>query len=212
MIPNTQPSLVELVQTMIDRSLTETHTCLPGIVESFDEATQLAKVNPAIKRLARASGSVAIPPILDVPVVFPSAGGYSITFPVSAGDEVLLVFSERAIDNWLSQGGVHDPYAVRKHDYTDAFAIIGIHSNSRAISSYATDGLEIRNDAGTTKIKLTSTAVTIDISTLGGATFNADGSVVFKNGASITAGGNFVSGTGITLNTHVHGSSGPPTG
>ena len=197
---------------MVDRSLTETHTCLPGIVESFNAATQLAKVNPAIKRLARSSGSVAIPPILDVPVVFPSAGGYSITFPVSAGDEVLLVFSERAIDNWLSHGGVQEPYTVRKHDYTDAFAIIGIHSNSKAISSYATDGLEIRHNTSGTKISVTSSEVGIDIDSSRVVTYNADKSVTFGNGASITADGNFVSGTGITLNTHVHGSSGPPTG
>ena len=215
MIPNTQPTLVDLIKTAIFSALTETHTCMPGIIDSFDASTQTATVLPAIQRLPKKAEDTPanIPPVVQVPVIFPSAGGYSITFPVAHGDEVLLIFSERALDSWQQAGGIRPPASLRHHDYTDAVAIIGLHSNPKALSSYATDGLEIRNDAGTTKIKLTSTAVAVDISPSGGATFNADGSVVFRNGATITALGGFVNGPGagpVTLQSHLHNLGGNP--
>ena len=40
------------------------------------------------------------PIILDVPVIFPSAGGYTVHFPLLPDDPVLLLFSERDIDNF----------------------------------------------------------------------------------------------------------------
>ncbi len=193
---------------------------MPGTIVSFDVATQTATVSPSIRRINIKTGEVLeIPDIITVPVVYPSAGGYSITFPVMAGDEVLLLFSERAIGNWIASGGKTTPQNTTMHNYTDAVALIGLHSNPNALTAYATDGLVLRNDSNGTKIKLTATAVTVDISPSGGATFKADGaveftngtkfnadkSVLFSNGAQITALGVFISASGKNSDTHTHG-------
>jgi len=215
MIPNKQPTLTDLIRTALDSSLSDVHTCMPGVIESFNESTQTAKVNLSIRRVkntrtSEGSRYVNIPPVINVPVVYPSAGGYSITFPVTSGDEVLVVFSERAIDTWLQSGGVQNPLDRRKHEYTDAIAVIGLHSNTKAISSYATDALEIRTNDGNTYISVKPNEVKIDIGGSGGATFNADGSVVFANGAQITSSGDFVNEKTTTFGTHIHGSGPPP--
>jgi len=211
--PFAQPSDVEVIRVAVDNALNETHTCLPAIIESFDATTQTAKVNPSIRRIVYNGDKIVIPPIINVPVVFPSSGGYSITFPVAAGDEVLLVFSERSIDMWLQSGGVQDPLDRRKHDYSDAIAIIGLHSAQKAISDYSDDGLVIRSDDGTEKITLSQGSVDIDIAGTGGAVYNSDGSVVFKNGAIITALGGFINGPrsgSIPLDGHKHLAGTPP--
>lgn len=188
-----------------------THTALPAIIDTFDATLQRARVLPCIKKLNEITGETFdIAPIFDVPVQFPNAGGWAITFPVDQGDECLLVFCERDITGWKQAGGKQRPSSKRIHEFIDAVAILGIRSTPRALTSYSTDSLQIRNDAGTTKLSIKSTEIKLDISTTGGATFNADGSVTFKNGATITALGDFVSATGKALSTHIH--SGVTTG
>jgi hypothetical protein len=210
-------SLGELIDYMITKRLADTHTSLPGIIESFDAATQTAKVNVAIKRVRdvrNADGTYTeiptqIAPILNVPVQFPSGGGFHITFPVAKGDECLLVFQERSIDRWQQQSGIQKPLDRRMHEYTDAIAIVGIKSSPNAISDISTDSLQIRNDDGTTFIDVTDSEIILDING-GGATFSVDKSVSFANGATITPLGDFVSAGGISLSSHVH--SGVTTG
>lgn len=192
-------------------NLIELHTAMPAVIESFDAATQTAKVNLSIKRVLKGGETTAISPVINVPCVYPSAGGYSITFPVTAGDECLVVFSERAIDNWLQLGGQQDPAGSRIHAYNDAFAILGGKSFPNAVDAYSTNSLQIRNNAGTTYINVTNDTITLEING-GGATFNEDGSVIFANGASITASGEFRNAQNTGLGTHTHPAIGsPPT-
>ena len=63
---------------MRDR-LKELHTALPGIIQSFDPATQTAVVQPALNRIwipaddGSGGGSIPIPLCSNVPVQFPGA-------------------------------------------------------------------------------------------------------------------------------------------
>jgi len=189
--PFAQPSDVEVIRVAVDNALNEMHTCLPAIIESFDATTQTAKVNPSIRRIVYNGDKIVIPPIINVPVVFPSSGGYSITFPVAAGDEVLLVFSERSIDMWLQSGGVQDPLDRRKHDYSDAVAIIGLHSNPKAISGYSSLNLQIRDNGGDVVLEIDNFGA---ISNTAPA-LNFTGNSLFSTGAS----GVFSTGTGAIV-------------
>jgi hypothetical protein len=130
------------------------HTSLPGIVQSFDAKTQTAVVQPAIQRVWTEDGGVDIPACLDVPVQFLGGGGYALTFPVTKGDECLLIFSERAIDHWWANGGVQLPSEFRLHDYSDAFALVGFRSRPSAIGGLSGDGVEWRTLDGQTMFRL----------------------------------------------------------
>lgn len=144
--------------------LLDTHTCLPGIIKSFDAATQTATVQAAIKRQFilddDSDGWVELPLCVDVPVHFPAGGGFVLTFPVADGDECLVVFSERAIDFWWDRGGVQEPSEYRLHDLSDAFAIVGFSSRPRAIPAVATDATELRARDGSLVLRIDGDFVT----------------------------------------------------
>ena len=107
------------------------HCALPGIVESFDPETQTASVRPALKR----SSSVSLPAIPDVPVFFPGGTGSGITWPVSAGDECLLIFADFDIDRWFETAEASEPDSARQHALADAYAFVGFRSRPNAIQN-----------------------------------------------------------------------------
>jgi hypothetical protein len=111
----------------VESRLFDLHTSLPGIVESFDASKNTVNVQPALIRVYETGEEVQLPIINQVPIVYPSGmgGKCSITFPLTAGDSVFLIFSERSLDNWKQKGGVVDPVDPRKFNLTDAVAIPG---------------------------------------------------------------------------------------
>ncbi len=95
------------------------------------------------------SEAVNLPLLIHVPIIFPSGGGFLITFPLSEGDEVLVMFASRCIDAWWQSGGIQRPLEYRMHDLSDGFAIPGPRSLPNTVSDISTTDLQIRNDDGT---------------------------------------------------------------
>lgn len=56
-----------------------------------------------------------------------------ITFPISKGDDCVLLFSDREIESWFINGDAQPVNHQRMHDLTDAFAIFGIRSLPKMI-------------------------------------------------------------------------------
>ncbi len=123
---------------------------IPGIIESFDADKQTASVQPAIKENIQVGDEKAkaetLPILSDVPVCFPRAGGYCVTLPVEKGNECLLVFADMCIDGWWQSGGVQEQMETRRHDLSDAIAIMGITSQPKKVEEYSKDKLQIRTD------------------------------------------------------------------
>jgi len=112
----------------------EIHCAQPGIVRSYNEAEQTVTVELAIRSLM--NGKNVRPPLLsDVPVFFPGGKGAGFTFPISQGDECLVVFSDCCIDAWFQNGGSSSPISVRKHDISDGFAFVGFRSKPNRIQN-----------------------------------------------------------------------------
>ena len=142
------------------------HTALPGIIQSFDAARMTCTVQPAIRgAIVLPSGqaqAVDLPLLVDCPVVFPGGGGYELTFPLQVGDDCLIIFAERCIDAWWQSGGVQAAAEYRLHDLSDGFVIAGVRSQPHVLQGgVSTSGAELRNDAGTARITLSGTSVTI---------------------------------------------------
>lgn len=138
----------------IEGRLKDLHTCLPGIIASFDPDTQTASVQPAIKRIFTEKGAVNLPLCVDVPVAFPGGGDFFLTFPVKPGDECILLFSERAIDNWHASGGTQTPAEYRLHDLSDGIAIVGLNSQPHKLAALQMTGAELRTRSRSTYIRL----------------------------------------------------------
>ena len=102
--------LLQGVPFVTQQLMLQVHTSIPGIVTAYDAATRRARVQPAVHMMLSPVGDpyapfaacepMEKPIILDVPVIFPSAGGYTVHFPLLPDDPVLLLFSERDIDNF----------------------------------------------------------------------------------------------------------------
>lgn len=104
------------------------HTCMPGIIVSYEgHATRRARVQPAVRLELGTGPIIEIPPIDGVPVVFPSSSESSLLFPLNPGDGCLLLFSEAGIGNYLAgRGIVSDPDDQSRFSLTDAIAIPGL--------------------------------------------------------------------------------------
>lgn len=162
-LKNEIPSLASVVQQAILNKLKEVHTCMPGIIVSFNTELQTAEVQPAIQREFYVTNSESkriltptnLPVLINVPVLFPRGGGFSLTFPVVAGDECLLQFCERDIDKWHNNGEVQSPNSFRQHSLSDAVCFVGMASKPNVISDFDNTNVELRDSAGTTTIRIT---------------------------------------------------------
>lgn len=171
---------------------------MPGIIQEFDPATQTATVQLAIReKVINSSGEssmMEIPMLLDVPIVFPKAGGFSVTFPVKKGDECLVVFGDMCIDAWWQSGGVQNQVETRRHDLSDGFAIMGVSSVPNAVSNYSTNSVQMRNKSGSTFVEVTEGDVNVKASnvnvnasnaTITASTINLNGSVIITGSATL---------------------------
>lgn len=162
-------------------------TALPGIVQSFDPAAVTVTVQPAIQGVVtRPDGSVVavnLPLLPDVPVVFPRGGGATLTFPVAAGDECLVVFASRCIDAWWQSGGVQIPMESRMHDLSDGFALVGPMSQAKKISGISTSAVQLRSDDGAAFVEINPASHAVNVQTSGNISATAGGN------ASVTASG-----------------------
>ncbi|EKI2321463.1 phage baseplate protein [Klebsiella pneumoniae] len=169
---------------------------MPGIIQSFDPDAVTAVVQPAIKGVEQdesgADVSVNIPLLVDVPVVFPRGGGCTLTFPVKAGDECLVIFADRCIDFWWQSGGIQEPVDERMHDLSDAFCIVGPQSQAKKIGGISTTGAQLRTDDGSAFIEVAAGG-DITATTAGSATINAPEIVLNGN---VTINGNLSQGMG----------------
>ena len=149
----------------------EVGTSVPAVVLNFDSSKQLATIQIAIQGVGADGKSFEQPPILSVPVYFAGGGGFSIQHKIQAGDEGIALFSQRAIDNFMSKGAGQPNPILRFHDFTDAMFLPGLRSTPNKISNFNADGIGIYKDDGSQKISIKSDG-TIEIQTTGAADIN----------------------------------------
>lgn len=127
-------NLKQVIRKNIDDVLDWAYTNLPAKVVEYFPETQTATVQPLINYTWEDGVVHEESVIADVPVMFPSAGGGIISFPVQRGDTVLLCFSMRSIDSWVEgDGSVSTPRENRIHDINDAIAIPGIYPKQKTL-------------------------------------------------------------------------------
>ncbi len=145
------PTLPDIIQTFINNSIADIYKCLPAQIETYDETIQLASVKPLIKKKFTNDEVLALPIINNVPIVFPRSNDAIISFPLSKGDTVALLFVDRSMDEWLSSGDDVTPDDRRKHNISDAIGIPGLFPFS-STSPAAKDDLLIQYKESKIKI------------------------------------------------------------
>lgn len=125
------PTLAEVLQVAMDEYHSDVWVALPGRVESYDATTRKASVAPITRRAYSDEDGTRVaerlPVVPDVPVLFPGAGAFSITWPLSVGDTGLLVFTSASLDVWLATGASDvDPNDARRSTLTDGVFLPGL--------------------------------------------------------------------------------------
>ena len=197
-------------------------TAMPGIVQSYSPSDNTVSIQPAIRAVIlkqdpasgkQAPAAVNLPLLIKVPVVFMGGGGYVATFPISQGDEALVVFSSRSIDAWWQSGGVQNQIEQRAHDLSDGIAIVGLYSVPRVPGSISTDSAQIRSLDGTTRVRIGAGGIDMHSSgtiTFSGSNCSLDGSGNLNMAGAIIAG--YGGGDQVSLQTHKHGTGSPASG
>lgn len=130
------PTLAELLKQVIENRLLDVHTALIAQIESYDAKKQQVNVSPVLKRSIKSLDGQRVneqlPMLCDVPVLFPRAGGYFISFPIKPGDFVQLIFNESSIDEWLL--GATSLACSERFTLQGAVAIPGIYPESKPIN------------------------------------------------------------------------------
>jgi hypothetical protein len=147
---------------------------MPGIINSFDSVRQTVNVDIAvydriqpnlsagIPTYSPQTGDVKIPTLLDVPLCIPRAGNFADTIPVVQGDECLVVFADMCINQWFDNGGFNNvQQVIRRHNLSDAFAILAPTSQPKKLADYSTTAREIRTLDGTQKISVQNDKIAI---------------------------------------------------
>lgn len=150
----TLPTLESAIEASIDGRMKEVHTSMPGKINSFDPATQLCEVELGIQRVFSNDRIVNFPPLINVPVCIMRGGGFSNTFPIKAGNECLVLFSERSIDRWVASGQNNPPIDKRNHDLSDAVAIVGLSSQPNKVPSYDNNNYQLKSDDGKVSVTM----------------------------------------------------------
>lgn len=153
------PDQDELFRRNNDKLSRDIRVAIPASVVSFDAEKQTITAQPLIReklinRQNGQTGFVTLPQLVDVPVCFARGGSCVLTMPVQPGDEVLIVFSDTNIDSWFASGGIQNWNDRRRHDLSDAIAIIGLSSQPNVISNFNENATELRTLDGEVKIAL----------------------------------------------------------
>jgi hypothetical protein len=145
------PTLAQLIKHAIEARLLDVHTALIAKVESYDAKTQLVNVSPVLKRSIETTDdewvSEQLPVLCDVPVLFPRAGGFFISFPIKAGDFVQLLFNETNIEEWFDE---KEPTINHNQRFTlqGAVALPGIFPQVLALTGAHESNLVLGKEKG----------------------------------------------------------------
>lgn len=118
-----------------------------GQIQTFNPATQTATATINYKKTYFERNPVTgtydavlkdYPLLIDAPVVVLGGGTLkgALTFPIATGDDCMVLFNDRDLDNWY-QGSTSSPVATpRLHSFADAVLLVGLRSLPNVLTGY----------------------------------------------------------------------------
>lgn len=139
-------TFVDVMDAWLASRLRDVHTVLPGIIESYAGHTERkAKVKVQVKFRTKKGEELSVPPIDNVPVIFPSSNKFNLLFPLSKGDGCLIIFAEEGIGEFLAGTSEVSADSLARFSLTDAICIPGLFAFKQVPGS-APGTIEIDND------------------------------------------------------------------
>lgn len=151
-LDNREPELSEVINLLIERRLINVNVSVPAKVVKYNPSTQYGDVQIQLLKRFQDLTTQPHPVIPNIPFkqLRADGGKMRIHVPVKANDDVMLIFSQRSLDNWKVKnpvGGV-DTKDDRKFHLTDAYALIGGSSIADAFTPKYPTAIEIAYNGG----------------------------------------------------------------
>ncbi len=148
-LKNQNPPDLSVVLDEVKRDLALSINCVQiGIIRAFNSDNQTADIEIAIRQVESISedGTRNIreyPMLGRCPVTVLYGGVDYISFGISEGDNCIVFFNDRQIDNWFNSGSGQAPTVSRVHDLSDGIALVGLRPLTNSIEDYLTNGIRL---------------------------------------------------------------------
>lgn len=174
-MPN-EPALIDVLNLFKKQIFLDLNSHHLATIQSFDPDNQTVTATINYKKtdfqfdpVTGLYNQVLVPyPLLaDVPVIVLGGASAKLTFPIAQGDECILLFNDRDIDNWFQSGQVSGNATGRLHSFADGVALVGLNSLNNLIQDYDPDRTVLRNGnagvgVGLEKIKIFNEITTLN--------------------------------------------------
>lgn len=214
-----QPSLRDLLDLHTREIMLALNCHAVATVQAFDPDTQRIQATINYSREYSEKNSMgeyvpvlrSYPMLADLPAIVLGGAGANLTFPIATGDQCLVFFNDRDMDNWIAGAFTGAPATARLHSFADGIALVGLNK----VSDYDADRVVLRN--GTAKIGLGESLIQFqnDVRSLKGLLSDLITAIkaISVSPGTFTAGATPVTGAGSissgsqtaldTVNTHI---------
>lgn len=221
-------SQYEVIQSHINKFKDMLYTSSPAEVVTVNKVgdyIESVDVYPSVARVYRDGDIRPKSKIYKVPLVFPSGGGGLLSFPISVGDTVLLIFAGDDNENFLNGSSVV-PKTYRKFSYNDAIAIPCLYplqsnlepSSTKVELKYRGSSISIAQNgdidikdatnvtiSGVTNVSIEgATDVTIESEEINLTATQVNISGELRVDGGVSTGGDVSTDDGVSLNEHKH--------
>ncbi|RPJ58264.1 MAG: hypothetical protein EHM12_08245 [Dehalococcoidia bacterium] len=165
-----EPDLYTNFQRLKDDIFQNMNCVKIGKISSFDKTKQTAEIELLVKVKVSDTEIKDYPMLLDCPVFSLQGGGAYIEMPITSGDNCIVLFNDRDIDNWYQTGNSMIPASKRKHNLSDGIAIVGLNPLTKSLTL---DGNKIKINSGNYPLEIVTLLGKIEIASNGNITFNS---------------------------------------
>jgi len=142
--PTSEINLTTLLDRMKRETMYAINCVMIGTIQSYNTATNMASISINFKRDMANGDVLKYPKLEDCPVFILHGGDAQISMPIGPGDQCLVLFNDRNIDDWYLSGEVKVPHDTRCHNIADGIALVGIRNLKTAkftpVNSICIDG------------------------------------------------------------------------
>lgn len=158
--PTADPQLADLLNQTTKNIMYNLNCVQLGTIELYNPLLNTAEISINFKRQLTTGEVMTYPLLLDCPVFILSGGDASIDMPIESGDQCIILFNDRNIDNWFYSGAVDVPDTPRAHNLSDGIALVGIRNLTTASPTSTTT---VRIDAGSKKVAIKNAVANMKI-------------------------------------------------
>lgn len=171
-IPIDTPSLKDVLDIFKKDLLLGLNCHHLATIQSFDETRQTVQATINYKKTYfepdKTGNYIAVlvdyPVLVDAPIITLGGGNGVITFPIGVGDQCIVFFNDRDMDNWFQGNNSAANPTARLHSFSDALVLVGPISQANLIPNYDTDRASFRTKSGDTSVSINDSEVKLKLS------------------------------------------------